>query len=78
MGITSTILTAISILIVMLIVVAIFRPVYTMKEFDENIYENRLSFWKYIGTVIVATIVVYILWLIFWMIKARSSPIVIM
>ena len=74
MGAVSTILWAILILFIVAIIIAILRPIYTMKVVEPNIYENRLSFWKYVGTVILATIVIYVAWLILWIVQSKMGP----
>jgi Ca2+/H+ antiporter len=73
MGAGTTILIAIILLVVIAIIVAILRPIYTMKVIEPGIYENRLSFWKYAGVVIIATIIVYVLWLLMALYRSRYS-----
>lgn len=78
MGPIHVILYAILLLIAIAVVIAILRPIYTMKVVETNIYENRLSFWKYVGTVIIATIIVYTLWFLLWLIQSRTGSYLIL
>lgn len=73
MGLGMTIVGAIIAFIIVAIIIAILRPIYTMKVIEPGIYENRISFWKYIGVVIIATIVLYMLGLLLWLYESRNS-----
>lgn len=68
-----TLLTAIITLIIVAIIIAILRPIYTMKVIEPGIYENRISFWKYVGVVIIATIILYMVGLLLWLWESRDA-----
>lgn len=73
MGTLMILLNMVITLVVVLIVVAILRPIYAMKELEPGIYENRISFWKYIGTSVVITIVIYVILLLFCLFHSRKE-----
>jgi hypothetical protein len=68
-----TIVMGIIVLVVVAIIIAILRPIYTMKNLGGNLYENRTSFWRYIAVVLVATLIVYIIWVLMWLLRSRTS-----
>jgi len=64
MGILMTVVSAILVFVIVLIAVAILRPIYILKEVDVGLYENRMSFWRFVGVSIIVTIIIYLFMLI--------------
>jgi uncharacterized membrane protein YidH (DUF202 family) len=72
MGILMTTISAILVFVIVLIAIAILRPVYVLKEVDVGVYENRISFWRFIGVSIIITIIIYLFMLLGYMYQIRS------
>jgi len=77
MGILMTVVYAILVFIIVLIAVVILRPVYILKEVDVGLYENRISFWRFVGVSIIVTIIIYLFMLLGYIHQMKSRAYIV-
>lgn len=72
-----TVVYAILVFIIVLIAVVILRPVYILKEVDVGLYENRISFWRFVGVSIIVTIIIYLFMLLGYIHHMKSRAYIV-